>query len=189
MKDLTSQGKSLFFTADEHYGHENIIRYSKRPFADLAEMHEALIKKNNSVVRKQDTVIHCGDFSFWNRKKTQREIIPKLKGNHLFIKGDHDKWMGATGQYMMIVRHNTDIVVPCHYAMRVWPFKHYGSYHVFGHSHGKTSDFLKSTDVGVDSWNYYPVRLNEIKKKLGITKSGNLPQEVLQRGTITDEGT
>jgi len=187
LKNLTSQGKSLFFTADEHYGHENIIRLTNRPFDTIQEMHDALIKRSNSVVRKQDTVIHCGDFSFWNRKKTQREIIPRLNGSHLFIKGDHDKWLVAKDQYMMIVRHNIDIIVACHYAMRTWPFKHDGSYQVFGHSHGRAADFLKSTDVGVDCWNYYPVRISEIKKKLGITKSGNLPQKVLESGTIVDE--
>ena len=32
----------IFFTADQHVGHFNIMRLSKRPFASLDEMNEAL---------------------------------------------------------------------------------------------------------------------------------------------------
>ena len=28
------------------------------------------------------------------------------------------------------------LVVLCHYAMRVWDRSHYGSWHLYGHSHG-----------------------------------------------------
>ena len=35
---------SVFFTADTHFGHSNVIKYDKRPFTDVAEMNEILIK-------------------------------------------------------------------------------------------------------------------------------------------------
>ena len=35
--------EKVWFTADTHIGHRNIIRYCKRPFACVEEMNEALI--------------------------------------------------------------------------------------------------------------------------------------------------
>ena len=52
-----------FFTADEHYNHENIIFYCSRPFESVKEMNEELIKRHNLVVHDGDTVIHVGDFT------------------------------------------------------------------------------------------------------------------------------
>ena len=39
-----------FFTADQHFGHFNIMRLSKRPFASLDEMNETMIARWNDKV-------------------------------------------------------------------------------------------------------------------------------------------
>jgi calcineurin-like phosphoesterase family protein len=41
---------TVFFTADTHFGYANVIRYDKRPFRDVTEMDEALIKNWNRAV-------------------------------------------------------------------------------------------------------------------------------------------
>lgn len=33
----------LYFTADYHIGHKNVLEFDNRPFRDLDHMHEALI--------------------------------------------------------------------------------------------------------------------------------------------------
>lgn len=38
---------NIFFTADHHFGHQNIIKFSARPFESLEQMNEQLIKKWN----------------------------------------------------------------------------------------------------------------------------------------------
>ncbi|WP_258934193.1 hypothetical protein [Nesterenkonia pannonica] len=47
---------TTFFTSDHHFGHANIIRYCDRPFADVAEMDEAMIDRWNETVSPDDEV-------------------------------------------------------------------------------------------------------------------------------------
>ena len=56
----------IFYTADLHLGHANIIKYCNRPFKDVDQMNETLIRNWNSRVKPEDTVIHNGDFCFKN---------------------------------------------------------------------------------------------------------------------------
>ena len=46
----------IYFTADTHFGHENVIRFCGRPYTTAAEMDEALIENWNSRVKGNDTV-------------------------------------------------------------------------------------------------------------------------------------
>ena len=48
----------LFFTSDTHFHHANIIRFCNRPFRDVEEMDEILIRNWNEVVGPEDTVFH-----------------------------------------------------------------------------------------------------------------------------------
>ena len=47
----------IYFTADTHFGHENVIRFCGRPYATAAEMDEALVESWNSRVKGNDTVL------------------------------------------------------------------------------------------------------------------------------------
>ena len=46
----------IYFTADTHFGHENIIRFCNRPFSSVTEMDETLITNWNRRVKGNDTV-------------------------------------------------------------------------------------------------------------------------------------
>ena len=101
----------FFFTADEHYGHANIIKFCNRPFSSVEEMDKEMIKRHNEVVTGNDTVVHIGDFSLLSRNfdDVQREYIRKLNGTHIFIPGSHDQWMQKAIDNQQIVC--------CHYPM------------------------------------------------------------------------
>lgn len=51
-----------FYISDLHIGHENILRFDNRPFADVNEMNNKLIENWNARVRSDDTVYILGDF-------------------------------------------------------------------------------------------------------------------------------
>lgn len=154
-----------WFTADEHYGHSNALKYCKRPFEDVNEMDNTIIRNHNEVVSQEDTVIHAGDFTL-AKKQTAYEYINKLNGNHIFLNGSHDKWLKGNKNINQIWEKYFDkqMIVVCHYALKVWPCSHYNSYLLYGHSHGKLEPEGKSWDIGVDNNNFYPVSLEKIKE-------------------------
>ena len=53
-----------FITADTHYGHGNVIRYSNRPFSTPEEMNARLIHNFNERVKEEDCCFINGDFCF-----------------------------------------------------------------------------------------------------------------------------
>ena len=166
-----------YFTADSHFSHNNILKYCNRPFANIREHDEELIRRWNSVVTKNDTVYHLGDFSFGY----PYPIIQRLNFQRLiFIEGNHDRDMLAfyksleslKGLRPNISYHKfleTKIdgqnITLCHYSLRVWNKSHHGAYHLYGHSHGTLPDDPNSLsfDVGVDCHNYTPISLDQVK--------------------------
>lgn len=151
-----------FFTADEHYGHANIIRYCKRPFASVAEMDSELIRRHNEVVGAKDIVVHAGDFTL-APPQVARQYLTRLTGEHVFIRGSHDRWMSGPPVDLWEKTIDGQYLVVCHYAMRVWPRSHYNSWQLFGHSHGGLEPVGKQWDVGVDNNNFYPLSFKELR--------------------------
>ena len=43
-----------FYIADTHFGHENVIKFDKRPFQNTEEMEEEMLKRRNEKVGKDD---------------------------------------------------------------------------------------------------------------------------------------
>lgn len=80
-----------FIISDTHFGHENIIKYCNRPFANREEMDKELIKRWNSVVGKDDIVYHLGDFAMGS-KDYITDIVRRLNGRIRLITGNHDNY-------------------------------------------------------------------------------------------------
>ena len=80
----------LWITSDHHWGHFNIIRYTGRPFKTVHEMNKVMTERWNSLVKPGDTVYHLGDLCFHN-KIHPKDLIKKLNGKIILIKGNHDK--------------------------------------------------------------------------------------------------
>ena len=152
-----------------NYGHVNIIKFCDRPFESIGEMNEALIHRHNMVVTDNDTVVHVGDFTLHrNTEEVYTRWINRLNGTHIFLRGSHDRWIKkgpASSPFESWERKiNDQWIVACHYPMRSWPKTFHGSWHVFGHVHGRLDKnrIPRSVDVGVDSWSFAPVSFEEI---------------------------
>ena len=95
----------IFFTADTHFGHANIIKYCNRPWnhgrdangeivvepEDVLAMDNEMVKRWNSVVGKNDIVWHLGDFALGGKEVAER-VFPQLNGKINLVMGNHDHW-------------------------------------------------------------------------------------------------
>lgn len=181
-----------FFTSDLHFGHENIIKYCKRPWATVQEMDEALIANWNSVVGKEDEVWNLGDAGFCCSDTHLLQCLKRLNGKHHFVMGNHDiitekLWLKDTFLfdkwcfgYQELTIQDQNIVL-CHYAMREWHHNLRGTWHLFGHTHGLLRPFGKSVDVGVDNGKevlgaevnpFRPYSFEEVKKFMDTQNIG-----------------
>ena len=68
----------VFFTADTHFGHRNVIRFCDRPFETIEEMDETLIRNWNARVTGRDSVYILGDLFF--RCEDPEAILSRLHG-------------------------------------------------------------------------------------------------------------
>jgi calcineurin-like phosphoesterase family protein len=162
---------TTWFISDTHFGHANIIKYCRRPFNDTTHMDGAMIAAWNAVVAPDDDIWHLGDFSFGSAHLGQG-YLERLTGRKHLIWGNHDSedvrtapgWTST--QAMAEITVNRTKIVLLHYAMRVWPGSHKGALHFYGHTHGKLPGDRQSCDVGVDAWNFRPVTLSDIQRRL-----------------------
>ena len=177
----------FYFTSDTHFQHRNSIWHNERPFKNVEEMNETMIKNWNRVVKPTDEVYHLGDFG-WQLSPTRlKEIMSQLNGHKHLILGNHDKeklhghclvWESIDNyKELKIDGHK---VVLFHYPIYDWNGAFNKTVHLYGHVH-KTMD-LRNVDlrhknkrcynVGVDVNNYTPVSWEEIKKILDLPDKG-----------------
>ena len=89
MKLKVNESQTCWVTSDLHFGHKNIIRYSKRPFKDVEDMNEQLIQRWNDRVSPDDIVFNLGDFAFLKPEQIAK-ILSRLNGKQYFVMGNHD---------------------------------------------------------------------------------------------------
>jgi calcineurin-like phosphoesterase family protein len=149
-----------FFTADTHFGHALMLK--DRPFSSTDEMDYFLIDTWNSVVRDGDIVWHLGDFAYHDAERTA-SIFSQLKGRKRLVLGNHDldnrgdvrksiaslAWDIEPTHYAEC-KLDGDRIVLNHYAQRTWSASVHGSWHLYGHSHGRLPAIGRSRDCGVD---------------------------------------
>lgn len=129
-----------FYIADTHFDHEAILHFDNRPWATIEEHDKALINNWNSVVTNEDIVYILGDFH-WGTENDWIELLERLNGNKVLIRGNHDITPSKSRKYFQDVKDYKEIddngrkVVLCHYPMPYFKNHYYGWYHLYGHVH------------------------------------------------------
>ena len=182
--------QKIFFTADTHFGHENVIQFDKRPFASADEMDEEMIKRWNNKVGKGDLVYVLGDMIWKSIADYAEPLIKSLNGQIILIKGNHDRFIknGKAKKALAGIKDYDDIVVTLedgnkrrcilsHYFMPFYNGHRYQTTLLHGHSHSSEESNIEQEiarnlnergfqneiyNVGCMHWNYEPVTLDEI---------------------------
>lgn len=195
---------SIYYIADWHYNHENVIHFDNRPFEDVKEMNSKLIKNWKERVTDNDTVYVLGDM-FWSKyEKEMLWVLDQLPGKKVLIIGNHDRMIPNSRVKDKFVQctHYLEIddkgrkVVLCHYPIPCFKNHYYGWYHLYGHVHNsfewnmmeKAKNLMFSLyghpchmfNVGVmmPYMNYTPRTLDEIIIANNEEELGNEPDEV-----------
>lgn len=158
----------FWFSADLHLGHSNIIRYCNRPFKSCEEMDDTIIYNFKQDIKPSDTLFLLGDTCFTGRDL--RDYMSRIPGQKVFINGNHDpkqfdKDIFAGRYDVKMIQYEGQSIWLSHYAHRTWPQAHYGTWHLYGHTHALLEDYGLSTDVGVDAWGYKPVSFTQIAER------------------------
>lgn len=130
-----------FYIADWHYDHKNVLSFDNRPFTDVTEMNNELVRRWNSVVSSGDIVYILGDM-FWCAPNVATPVIESLNGQKFLVKGNHDRWHDAKfdkkfikiDDYMEVDDDGRKVVL-CHYPIPCFKNHFYGWYHLYGHVH------------------------------------------------------
>ena len=182
--------QKIFFTADTHFGHENVIQFDKRPFSSASEMDEEMIKRWNNKVGKGDLVYVLGDMIWKSLTDYAEPLIKSLNGQIILIKGNHDRFINNAKAKKALagIKDYDDIVVTLengnkrrcilsHYFMPFYNAHRYQTILLHGHSHSSEESNIEREiaknlndrgfqneiyNVGCMHWNYEPVTLDEI---------------------------
>jgi calcineurin-like phosphoesterase family protein len=182
----TSGESEVWFTADQHYGHKNIIEFCNRPFTDLHHMHKELTTRHNDLVKDDDVVWHLGDFAMDHRLVPT--ILSKLRGKHVLVAGNHDKchpchkrhqhfvqkylqygfatvWTNTVYREEFILNHLPYAGDSAHEPRYPeWRPKDEGGWLLHGHVHELWKVKDRMINVGVDQWDYAPVSVKEVRR-------------------------
>jgi calcineurin-like phosphoesterase family protein len=160
---------SVYLTSDQHFGHAAARSFYRRPFSSVEEMDREMIDRWNTVVECGDEVWHLGDFAVRQSPERVNRLLNVLHGRKHLITGNNDdpSVTGSTGwhsvqAYAEITIDATKLVL-CHYPFRTWRDMDRGSINLHGHSHGRLKPLRHQFDVGVDVWNFRPVRLEDLR--------------------------
>jgi calcineurin-like phosphoesterase family protein len=160
---------AVWFTADTHFGHAGALSLYRRPFASVALMNAAMVTRWNQTVGPDDDVWHLGDFALRTGAAAAGNLLRSLNGRKHLVTGNNDPleiagladWSSVQA-YAEITVDEYQLVL-CHYAFRTWNGMSKGALNLHGHSHGRLKPLPHQTDVGVDVWDFRPVRAAEMR--------------------------
>lgn len=165
-------GGDIWFLADTHFGHENVLEYGNRPFKSVEEMDEYLITEWNKKVKRTDKIYFLGDFAFTGKARIE-ELVGRLNGVKILVKGNHDArssdFWAAVGfkevtsnpilllEYGLVLSHN--------------PIEEYlgGIFNVHGHIHNHIEEYEGKRPgrfkcVSVENVGYAPINIKDVIK-------------------------
>lgn len=167
---------TIWYTADTHFGHENVIRFCNRPFKTASQMDGIILENMWKVVQPEDDLLIIGDFAFGPKSKDSQYvemIFNQLPGarRHLVI-GNHDlgptlelPWDSISHLAELRDGPQNQLNTLCHYPMITWNHARRGALQLFGHVHNNWRGSQNAVNVGVDVWSFMPVSYVDVARR------------------------
>ena len=157
----------IFVISDTHFNHKNIINYCNRPFDNIYQMNDTMIKNWNKVVGPNDVVFHLGDFGLGSQIEL-KEIFDKLNGRKFLILGNHDR-----GKYKTYYEEiGFEKVYHDDYVVGNFVFSHQpkkvkeNQINIYGHIHNaEPKDWYDKDNyfcASVEKINYTPIEISKL---------------------------
>lgn len=156
-------------------------------------MNREIVNRINEVARPQDILWHLGDVAWHGKRMAAEFFRNLNCKNIILVWGNHDEpdfadlipLQKASPRYDKTLADEQSIL-PCydqlfaiidgqkvhmnHYPNDTWEESHKGMWHFYGHVHGAKNNrhrecagWALSLDVGVDSHNFYPWTMEELR--------------------------
>lgn len=166
----------VYFTADLHFYHDNIISHTGRPFRSMEQMNNTLVQKWNAKISHQDEIYILGDVTM-KGPELALEMLSRLRGKKHLIRGNHDRFADQLGELnpFVWIKDYAEVSVQgakfilFHYPISEWNGFFRGSIHLHGHQHNRPDynyenlrQGLCRYDVGVDANYMSPVSAEDI---------------------------
>ncbi len=162
--------------SDWHPFHQNIITNCNRPYVDVMEMNQKILKLYFDTVNPGDTVYFLGDFAFRYSKNRNllADILQRITKhvNCHMILGNHDKDLRIVyQQYFASISQIKEIkiqkqkIILCHYPMHSFNPSHQNAWQLYGHHHydSNTEILGKRYNVSLEANNYSLVSFSQLK--------------------------
>ena len=134
----------IWFTSDTHFGHENVLKFTDRPWETIWQMNDAIVDSINGRVAVDDELYILGDFSFKMTAQDAYALRKRIACRRIhLIPGNHDKdWAqpAVAGAFTVeppicVLKIDGQKIVLSHYPMADWQGMGHGSWHLHGHIH------------------------------------------------------
>jgi calcineurin-like phosphoesterase family protein len=90
LEEMFKKFENVFFTSDTHFGHARILELGRgRPFKNIQEHNEDIVRNWNAVVGVDDLVVHLGDVALGDRATTLAHL-DRCLGYKVLVPGNHD---------------------------------------------------------------------------------------------------
>ena len=181
--------RAVWVWSDLHLGHDNIIRYTNRPFANAEEMDAQLYANWQATVEPEARLVIVGDVAMraavgehtWQRIRDANGADKRLVfGNHDLTGSGDLRVDGFDDDCSVLCADGDPPLVFTHLPLAQVPD---GAVNVHGHTHAEPPASTPHINVSVEQIDYRPVALARLRQLARELVAGRFPpgETTLQR--------
>ena len=192
--EFNEPDEDVLVIADLHLGHENILRYTNRPFRDVDHMNAALWDHLAAGLTPDKALVVVGDMAMreaLNAVTWQQLRDLDCRQRHLVL-GNHD--LTGTGQvraqgfdrvWSLMVSGGEPPLIWTHYPLDEVPD---GYINIHGHVHDDPPRRTPHINVSVEQLDYVPVPLTALRALARVLVKGEYPTGGTTQERLRDLG-